>query len=61
MALKGDSYKTEVMEEEFANNFEYVPTQDQIRAIAEIDQDLKSQIPMDRLLCGDVGLFLKRF
>jgi len=25
------------------------------KAIKEIDKDLKSQVPMDRLLCGDVG------
>jgi transcription-repair coupling factor (superfamily II helicase) len=28
---------------------------DQLKAIEDIDKDLSSEIPMDRLLCGDVG------
>ena len=54
-ALKGDVYQTYDMETDFANNFLYTPTKDQDKAIKEIDQDLKDQVPMDRLLCGDVG------
>lgn len=54
-ALKGEIYKTYDMETEFANSFEYTPTKDQDKAIKEIDTDLKNQVPMDRLLCGDVG------
>ena len=54
-ALKGDVYKTYDMETDFANSFEYTPTKDQEKAIKEIDTDLKNQVPMDRLLCGDVG------
>ncbi len=54
-ALKGTPYESFVMEDEFASTFAYTPTKDQERAIKEIDQDLKSPVPMDRLLCGDVG------
>jgi len=54
-ALKGDAYETYEIEEEFAQSFEYIATADQEKAIKEIDKDLKSQVPMDRLLCGDVG------
>ncbi len=54
-AFKGEKYESYVMEDEFANSFEYTPTHDQERAIKEIDMDLKSPVPMDRLLCGDVG------
>jgi len=54
-ALQGDSYKTYEMEEDFASSFEYTPTKDQEKAISEIDKDLKDKVPMDRLLCGDVG------
>jgi len=54
-ALKGDTYETYTIEDEFANSFEYTPTRDQEKAINEIDKDLKSAVPMDRLLCGDVG------
>ena len=54
-ALKGEAYKTYDMERDFASSFEYTPTRDQDKAIKEIDTDLKDQVPMDRLLCGDVG------
>jgi len=39
----------------FASNFEYTETKDQLRCINDILLDLKSDKPMDRLLCGDVG------
>ena len=54
-ALKGEAYKTFDMETDFASSFEYIPTKDQEKAIKEIDTDLKDQVSMDRLLCGDVG------
>lgn len=40
---------------EFEENFEYTETDDQLRCIAEIKKDMESSVPMDRLLCGDVG------
>lgn len=40
---------------EFEDNFPYPETDDQLRCIAEIKKDMESPIPMDRLLCGDVG------
>jgi len=40
---------------EFEDAFEFVPTRDQVTAIAEIKRDMESIQPMDRLLCGDVG------
>ena len=39
----------------FDNEFLYDATDDQIRATMEIKKDMESNIPMDRLLCGDVG------
>ena len=39
----------------FADKFEYTETRDQLRCIDDILNDLKSDKPMDRLLCGDVG------
>lgn len=54
-ALQGEAYKSYEMEDDFAASFEYTPTKDQEKAILEIDNDLKSPVPMDRLLCGDVG------
>ena len=40
---------------EFEENFGYNETDDQLRCIAEIKADMESSVPMDRLLCGDVG------
>ncbi len=42
-------------QQEFEDNFPYPETDDQLRCIAEIKGDMESPIPMDRLLCGDVG------
>ena len=39
----------------FANDFAFKETEDQLKAIKDIDNDLKKNYPMDRLLCGDVG------
>ena len=40
---------------EFEENFPYAETDDQLRCIADIKNDMESPTPMDRLLCGDVG------
>ncbi|MGC9292496.1 MAG: transcription-repair coupling factor [Acidobacteriaceae bacterium] len=40
---------------EFEDAFDYNETEDQIAAIADIKHDMESTLPMDRLLCGDVG------
>ena len=40
---------------EFEDNFPYPETDDQLRCISEIKRDMESPVPMDRLLCGDVG------
>lgn len=40
---------------EFENDFPYELTVDQRRAIIQIKEDMEKTIPMDRLLCGDVG------
>ncbi len=40
---------------EFEERFGYTETDDQLRCIAEIKKDMESSVPMDRLLCGDVG------
>lgn len=43
------------LERAFAQTFPYVETQDQAMAIEEVLNDLTSDQPMDRLLCGDAG------
>ncbi len=40
---------------EFEDAFEFNETEDQAQAIADVKRDMESQLPMDRLLCGDVG------
>src|ERR1041385_5497533 len=40
---------------EFEDAFEYTATDDQNYAIADVKRDMESTLPMDRLLCGDVG------
>lgn len=40
---------------EFENEFEFTPTDDQLKASEEIKHDMERIVPMDRLLCGDVG------
>src|SRR5215472_7321252 len=40
---------------EFEDAFEFQETPDQQRAIDEVKRDMESPLPMDRLLCGDVG------
>ena len=40
---------------EFEERFEYEETADQLRSVDEIKGDMMRSIPMDRLLCGDVG------
>ena len=40
---------------EFEDNFPYPETDDQLRCISEIKADMEAPVPMDRLLCGDVG------
>ncbi len=40
---------------DFEREFPYELTKDQIRAISQIKEDMERPVPMDRLLCGDVG------
>src|SRR5438874_8682833 len=40
---------------EFEDAFEYSETDDQALAISDVKRDMESTLPMDRLLCGDVG------
>lgn len=56
MQVKGHAFADDTpWQAEFEERFEYTETDDQLRSISEIKQDMQQQAPMDRLLCGDVG------
>lgn len=40
---------------EMEEAFEYTETPDQMKAIVDVKNDMESENPMDRLICGDVG------
>ncbi len=44
-----------VWQREFEDTFLYSETEDQLRSIEEVKEDMEKAKPMDRLLCGDVG------
>ncbi|MBQ7384116.1 MAG: transcription-repair coupling factor [Clostridia bacterium] len=43
------------LQRDFEAAFEYDETAGQLEAIEDIKKDMMSEVPMDRLLCGDVG------
>ncbi len=43
------------MTEEFEQRFEFDETDDQLTAIHDVYNDMENQLPMERLVCGDVG------
>ena len=43
------------MQREFESSFPYEETEGQLLAVNEIKSDMEKAVPMDRLLCGDVG------
>ena len=50
-AFSHDTYMQEALE----SSFMYEDTPDQIKSTAAIKEDMESDVPMDRLVCGDVG------
>src|SRR5205085_1401016 len=42
-------------QQEFEDGFPFVLTPDQETAIEDVKKDMEEPVPMDRLLCGDVG------
>ena len=55
-ARKGFAFSPDCdMMRDFEAEFPYELTPDQKRAIAQIKEDMEKPVPMDRLLCGDVG------
>jgi transcription-repair coupling factor (superfamily II helicase) len=55
-AAQGHSFPPDTQwQREFEDSFEFNETDDQLTATADIKRDMESPLPMDRLLCGDVG------
>lgn len=54
-SIKSPKFKEFPEETLFESQFIYNPTKDQIKCISDILNDLRTDKPMDRLLCGDVG------
>ena len=53
---KGFAYSPDgYMQHELEASFIYEDTPDQAKATADVKHDLESPMPMDRLVCGDVG------
>ena len=56
MKAKGHAFAPDSeWQRDFESRFEYEETEDQMRCIQEIKDDMEREAPMDRLLCGDVG------
>ena len=54
--MKGYAFSPDIdMQHDFETRFPYDETPDQLRCIDEIKTDMERPVPMDRLLCGDVG------
>src|SRR5699024_12678316 len=55
-ATKGYAFSEDTeLQREFDASFAYQETEDQLRGIGEIKQDMEKTRAMDRLLCGNVG------
>lgn len=53
---QGFSYTPDTeWQHEMEAQFPFVETEDQLRVIQEVKTDMESTMPMDRLICGDVG------
>ncbi|TVL93867.1 transcription-repair coupling factor [Streptomyces sp. SAJ15] len=56
MAAPGHTFGPDTpWQRELEDAFPYVETPDQLTTIAEVKEDMEKSVPMDRLICGDVG------
>jgi transcription-repair coupling factor (superfamily II helicase) len=56
LAVPGHAFAADThWQQEFEDAFPYDLTADQATAITDIKRDMETPMPMDRLLCGDVG------
>ena len=56
MSTKGYAFSEDTdLQRDFELRFAYDETDDQLRCTEEIKRDMERSVPMERLLCGDVG------
>jgi len=56
MATTGHAFAPDTpWQRELEDAFAYVETPDQLSSIDEVKADMEKEVPMDRLICGDVG------
>ena len=56
MATRGHAFGPDTpWQRELEDAFAYVETPDQLSTIDEVKADMEKEVPMDRLICGDVG------
>ncbi len=56
LEIRGHAFSEDTdIQSDFERRFEFEETDDQLRCINEIKDDMERPVPMDRLLCGDVG------
>ena len=56
MAAPGHAFSADSpWQRELEDAFPYAETPDQLTTIAEVKEDMEKSVPMDRLICGDVG------
>ncbi len=55
-ATKGHAFAPDTpWQRELEDAFPYVETPDQLASVEEVKRDMEQEVPMDRLICGDVG------
>ena len=55
-ATRGHAFSADTTwQRELEDAFNFVETPDQLAAVEEVKQDMEQVVPMDRLICGDVG------
>ena len=56
MATRGHAFAGDTpWQRELEDAFAYIETPDQLSSIDEVKADMEKEVPMDRLICGDVG------
>jgi len=55
VAKRPPYFPAEEIQKQIASTFKYLETPDQLQAMKDIEKDMESEEPMDRIVCGDVG------